>query len=641
MSMFLTQLIRIGENVNTPDDYRSVKVSHVLRITPEGDYISFDEEERKVLVPHIGRRANVLPKTLIDDFTYVFGTGKVGHSVDKATQRYDAYTQMLRLCPGKMAESILKFLDNPDRPLFIPFGSELTEEALETMLKTEARPGKASGTLMKKDVLTSDEKVRAAYACLVENARANHPGENPSVVAMSLAAKATVFIEVVGLEGSHLDPEVQQHHCDRVDADDLKGKPRVEPCSLCFEERAVARKFPSMKGYQLISFNHDAWCAYERKQGHNVPTCTSCVRKMTKGFGAVLEIKAHKIGLGDGSTTFLWWSEGLGQAPADLFDKIMSWETSDEDREEAISALPERSYIVLLEKGVGRAAVQRFHTIDGDGLRRRIRKWLRVMGPVEPWKVAEEMAIRRFDGEPFAPSDLVDSKAHLYLVLLAGEIPYEWRIRLVQKSILGRFPGHKERLTNRESPFPSTEARRRRLLSFLRNDDTYLYIEDTEDTMTDEDTTEIDEGGDTEFKEDPLPEPPDFYTWTERYHFILGLMLGRAASNQRSYGKTTVPFSESLKIACRGRRQAVEIIRRYSTFRMRTNGRSVDCDKIRDLNQRLWDIEMEHGRPSDRASFDDSEALYRGYHVYRKWDHEQYKRREAFRKAGEKATAAK
>jgi len=603
--MLLHQLIRAERHApkDLPKGYSSQKVGFVLKITPEGVFLGFEKQSGSRDIPKIKRTRELRAQTLFDDATYVFGTGKVGHGREQAAARYIDYREKLAGCPGPYAKAILKFLDNGDRPIILPLGCEVSEEDLETLARIEPAPVSMpipTPPLQLKGELTTVHATLSGYACLLANAKANHPApETVPILPVAATAKEVFFIEVVGLEGRHLDADVRAYHLKRLEKRNNKGKePLIEPCSMCYQERPIARLFPKVKGMLLVSFKHQAWQAYGREQGYNVPTCTDCVDKMARGLEHILSSKAHKINLSR-ELGIVWWADDLKTPPAELLNTILDPKTSEADRASALGKLPDTSHLMLVETMTARTALQRFYTVDGQGLRGRIQHWLDTMGPMPIWQAGEEMVARHHDGHPANAEAVHRARARLHMILLAGEIPLPLDVQHTNKA-------DRMQLHNGE--------RRRNLRAFFKQESPM----DVQTVAAEQIDASDEEAADA------LITPPSFYDCDEKYYFLLGVMFGKAEANQMR-SQTAQPLgSTHLQGASRGRQQALSTIDRYSNITI--GKRRVTDNFISSRRAMLTQYELEMGRKAPKkASGDLRQVMIYGYSCFRAWDRERIK----------------
>lgn len=156
-------------------------------------------------------------------------------------------------------------------------------------------------------------------------------------------------------------------------------------CIVTGEEAELARLHPLFKGISgaqpsgaaLVSYNEDAFCSYQKKQGGNAPTGEYAAF----AYGAALnylieERKEHPLFIGD--AVVLCWAEGANNSYCDLFDLCINGDAATyqkEDIETVLKALiqgktanydgtlldPERPFYVLaISPNAGRLSVRFF-----------------------------------------------------------------------------------------------------------------------------------------------------------------------------------------------------------------------------------------------------------------------------------------
>lgn len=363
--MFLDALIARGKSLQNvkPEGYKEQKSDWLLTIDENGRFVSFQKSPRLYLRPDVARGSMILPNTGIDNYTYMFGISPPGYSQEWAQERHRAFLGTLGLLTSKPAKALLKFLQQPGRPDFHPLGKGATADDLAKLRQATPLVGKPKNPSSAKKLDASNPESLALFACVAQPV-----GGGPAQVSTD-DPLGIVAVDVVGHPNWLLAEEIQSVHRARLLDDD---EPDVSyQCSLCYKEPAkIARLFPAVSGFRLVTFNREAFEAYGAKQAYNAPTCVDCVRYLSLGFDDVLAHEGHKKFFG--GPFLLWWPKDPdARKPLEIFDRVLGEDGSLADLE----GFPD-SYFAVLEKTMQRTAVLRFFFLPGVEVAARIRRWV-------------------------------------------------------------------------------------------------------------------------------------------------------------------------------------------------------------------------------------------------------------------------
>ena len=519
------------------EGYQAAKVRWSIQISPTGQFLGLVHHHpaKDVMIPAVRATSNPLSCTAGDNFIYSVGATDVGRGVEYAQDRHDAFLDVLSKLAHPAAKAIHTFLSDPNRPLFLPMGSDLTpEQALRVL---EADPVESKGkinfpSLVDRKQLTPDPKVLGAYACIVAGARHTHPGEASSVITCAASPKDRVLFEVVGHPEWWMDPQVQKFHRARIRiknaAGDITGQ-----CSLCLQEGSLARLFVSpVSTGNLISFNAPAWQRFGRKKGLNAPTCIDCAANFSRGMEDLVGNEGTCRSRKD--MTLLWWpTDPKDPDPWPLLDIILSTmkdeddqpTVSEEEREAALKALSDGHFAVL-GKLEGRASLLRYARIEGREAAANLRRWREEVRSTPFQKVARFLT---HEGKKTKGNvSLVNQFEFLVcLWVLAGEEPFPREIRHIER-LLRQDPSQLDSYVNHI---------RQKCLAYLRA------------------------------QENPML----FRTPTEEFAYWLGCAFARANSLQIRRSKPQRPIGiTSLDAASRDPVLAYKLALQHGTYRRKS-----------------------------------------------------------------------
>lgn len=551
--LLLEALIERARHVSVPSGYERTTVKWVLRIDQDGRFLGLDalSDPRTLLVPKMKRNSDVTAYTAIDNFIYTLGAGGAGRETSWVTVRHQAFRDVLATIDHPAARAIERFIDNPNRPLIVPLGSDLTDALWnEYVAAKPTTEGEVRGLkpLVARGQLVAEHL--GEWRCVLANARAHHKAP-ATILRIAASPDVRFYIAVDGIPESWLtDEAVARVHRGRLsesndsdDATDTAGW----ACSLCGEKKTLARLFPpSSKIGALVSFNAPAWCGYGLTRGHNAPTCTDCAEGIATGLDSMIgNTEYHRRWSKDGH--LLWWpTDPNAPAPWPLFDKAIDPAASPEEREAALAQFTD-GHFASLERLLARAALRRYVYVDADELRRTIRRWNEHCTPTltsekhasPVWLMAGAMKPKGLDPNQKRkdkdPEQDRNTEA-VYLALVGGE----------QERPPPRVTNPLHRLLNNAMPDIGsyTNQRRRGFLAFAGVP--FDLGHTLEPTMERTDT-------------DPLDIEANMKPG-ERAAFNLGRLFARAEFLQRV---TSGPQRTHFEAAMRNPRRVLDVLDRY------------------------------------------------------------------------------
>jgi len=119
-------------------------------LTKQGKFVSFEtpKEPLRALLPLVNRTSNVKPHSGIDNFEYAFEFVPPFDQQGGTGQKHEAFCGMLASLDLPVPTALLRFLQRPDRPLFLPLGIDASQ--METLLAMPlTRPEKKWENLLK------------------------------------------------------------------------------------------------------------------------------------------------------------------------------------------------------------------------------------------------------------------------------------------------------------------------------------------------------------------------------------------------------------------------------------------------------------------------------------------------------------
>ena len=270
--------------VDAPGWDKSFKVSFELRLNDAGELIDVvdlrtpvQKGKKTVLVPreisvpvHTKRSSGVAANFLCDTSSYLLGADEKGKP-ERAVQCFEAaaklHHELLDDAENSAARAILSFFDNWN-PI----------------------------------------QVR----------------EHPKIIEKwkDISASANLIFGYESVNHSHYlaseDPPIQEAWRNYYGGSSDEGEKMQ--CLVMGQELSIARLHPNIKGVwgaqsagaSLVSFNEDAFCSYEHKQGTNAPVSEYAANAYTTALNYLLSDRNHCKHIGD--TTMVCWAENASSS---------------------------------------------------------------------------------------------------------------------------------------------------------------------------------------------------------------------------------------------------------------------------------------------------------------------------------------
>lgn len=387
-----------------PAGFTNEKVAVAIRIRRDGTFVKVEvyDQPREVALPDMPRSgSNPNPNTGVDNSTFMFGcpqefsAGNGGKPRDTraAAKRMTRYREQLTNVRHPAARAIEKFLDRPDRPMFLAVEATPVTSAppdlLAALVSSSAAThhgSKKAGALFSRGALTSSASDLAAWLGVAEVARKMHPNPRPwsehEVVLLPIAATTKLLIEVEGHSEWWLSEPVVQAHSDLREKINAGDDPQYAQCSNCLgEDKLLKRTFDPTSIGSVTSFGPAVAAMYGRSDAYAVPTCVSCADNMTRGIEALLAETNYVRRTNPGTSEsknwyFLWWGVDDKDRPLDAPTWAELDRVFDPDVKDRTPRFPKKGHFAVLVEFDRRLAL-RFHApVDGEEIEARLGAWI-------------------------------------------------------------------------------------------------------------------------------------------------------------------------------------------------------------------------------------------------------------------------
>ena len=436
--------------------YKEEPFVGILRLSAAGKLVEA-KDATTVVVPDLPRRATIRPRFGADSFCYTFGLPAdaapdpdSGLGVDdlfalpKPRLRQAAYRAELAARKaaggslGCVAAAIEAFLDDPARPLVVPYvGTKPDNVEAVRALAAKGHPDP-----------TQDHEIHILAAL-------NNKGKRKKGT-----IGGRILFEVEGHEQWWLDPILR--------AEGAAGDPNdpVQQCQCCLQEAPIARLVKGSRlgpggVLQLISFNDPATTSYGRKQAHNASICGPCAHRFTQGLERLgsNDVTCLAVARSTLWRRYLGWRTGEWKGAEEPLQggtlmRMLTASTAmspfevEQVKQHLVKDPRPMHYLHLAKIGVCRLSPRATGVIEGHHLARNVAAWLDGPGKhtTSLWHVAcsllepEEVYARLSDGRLARFHGLLEDA---YLRLITGAPPAPALLRAALHRL--GFPGSPHR----------------------------------------------------------------------------------------------------------------------------------------------------------------------------------------------------
>ncbi len=374
--LLLNRILEIGRSLRVPQGYKETGIRNVLTLTADGKFVSFEEVEgRREYVPAVERTNKIVSSFVHETFIYTLGVGV--SSPEKDADRHASFRDALAKNDHPATQAILKFLDDPKRPLLLPLGQSVTAEQLAEMRRETPLDGPASpGKLLKGDKLTDNMKVRRRCLHIIEAAERTHTSSNVPLTMMTLEAGLSdrLLIEVEG------HPRWWMGVGDALE----KAGGAIGQCGITGETGALSRLVRPGGGKNLISFNFTAVERYGKKQAFNAPTSSQASHDLSVGLSHLARSKGgycSSVFLMDDMKRrdFIFWGPDRDSEIPRLTRRLLYGSKGDDLlTEKELHRISGPGYTLLvLGSNMKRWVPRRWFDLDGNAVRERLIRWVK------------------------------------------------------------------------------------------------------------------------------------------------------------------------------------------------------------------------------------------------------------------------